>query len=160
MTSRVNLGRRRLFSRRKIDANRPPWVKQDIEFTDICSRCDACITACETKIIFRGDGGFPEVDFNKGECTFCEQCVNACKEPIFDIKQAQPWEIKAQVKDNCLAHNGVWCQSCQDMCEPEAIRFEFRINQAPIPIIDTQACTGCGACVEPCPTNAIKITEV
>ncbi|WP_133406297.1 ferredoxin-type protein NapF [Parashewanella tropica] len=160
MTSRVNLGRRRLFSRKKSDAIRPPWVKQGIEFTDLCSRCDACIDVCETHIIFRGDGGFPEVDFNKGECTFCEKCVSACNEPIFDRTQSQPWSIKAQIQQTCLALNGVWCQSCQDMCEPEAIRFEYRLNQTPSPIIDTEACTGCGACVEPCPSNAIKISKL
>jgi ferredoxin-type protein NapF len=157
MSQSVNQGRRSLFSRRKSNALRPPWVKTDIEFTDICTRCDNCIKACETSIIKRGDGGFPEVDFTLGECTFCQKCVTACEEPLFDTEQHVPWLIVANIKQTCLTYNGVWCQSCKDACDPRAISFVMAVGQVPKPIIDTSACTGCGACVSPCPSNAIAL---
>ncbi|WP_144209566.1 ferredoxin-type protein NapF [Shewanella donghaensis] len=159
MSQSINHSRRNLFRRRKSDAQRPPWVKSDIEFTDECTRCNACIDACETKVIIKGDGGFPEISFTNDECTFCQQCATACKEPIFDLTQAEPWAIKALVNDTCLTYQGVWCQSCKDACDPRAITFKMAVGQIPKPIIDIDACTGCGACVAPCPSASINIIE-
>lgn len=159
MSDSINQGRRNLFSRRKSNVQRPPWVNPDIEFTDICTRCDKCIKACETQIIKRGDGGFPEIRFSEAECTFCQQCVTACEEPIFDLQQAAPWQISASIKDNCLTNSGVWCQSCKDACDERAISFVMAVGQVPKPAIDTNACTGCGACVSPCPSDSITISK-
>lgn len=36
---------------------RPPWSKEDSHFLAHCLRCDACIQACETDILQRGQGG-------------------------------------------------------------------------------------------------------
>ncbi|WP_394200924.1 ferredoxin-type protein NapF [Shewanella waksmanii] len=157
MSNRINQSRRNLFSRRKTNVIRPPWVKLDIEFTDYCTRCDKCIDACETQIIARGDGGFPEINFSRDECTFCGNCSEVCPEPLFDKQQTSPWTIKASIKDNCLAFNGVWCQSCKDACEPRAISFSPQIGKAPQPTINLNSCTGCGACVAPCPNGAIIV---
>jgi len=159
MSQRINQSRRNLFSRRKTNAIRPPWIKTDELFTDNCTRCNKCITACETNIIKVGDGGFPELDFSLGECTFCQQCVTACPEPVFDSSQSSPWSIVANIKDACLTLKGVWCQSCKDACDPRAISFKMAVGQVPRPIINIEACTGCGACVSPCPADAIIVTE-
>ncbi|GIU04553.1 ferredoxin-type protein NapF [Shewanella morhuae] len=156
MTQSINHSRRSLFSRRKSNAIRPPWVREDIEFTDICTRCSACITACETKIIIKGDAGFPEVSFTNNECTFCTLCAKSCPENIFDLTQPA-WHYKAYVQETCLTNHGIWCQSCKDACEPRAINFVFSIGQAPSPHIDVDLCNGCGACVAPCPSQAIHI---
>ena len=59
-----------------INAIRPPWSVNEEDFTDKCTRCGDCILVCETQIIVKGDGGFPEIQFDKGECTFCQKCVN------------------------------------------------------------------------------------
>jgi ferredoxin-type protein NapF len=157
MSQSINQSRRNLFSRRKSNVTRPPWSKVDEQFTDNCTRCNKCITACETNIIKQGDGGFPEIDFSLGECTFCQLCVDACPEPVFDRAQSLPWSITASIKDSCLTYQGVWCQSCKDACDPRAISFIMAVGQVPKPMIDTDACTGCGACVSPCPADAILI---
>ncbi|EDQ01520.1 ferredoxin-type protein NapF [Shewanella benthica] len=156
----INPSRRRLFSRKKSNAIRPPWSKTDIEFTDICTRCDKCIQACETQIIFRGDGGFPEINFADDECTFCNKCAEVCPEPLFLDTEHPPWELKAVVQETCLAYKGVWCQSCKDACDERAIGFKSAIGQAPKPVIDTDLCTGCGACAAPCPTDAINFLSL
>lgn len=159
MTESINHSRRSLFSRRKSLAIRPPWVREGVELTDICTRCSACITACETKIIFKGDGGFPEVSFKDNECTFCTQCATVCPEQkLFDLTQT-PWQHIAEIQDNCLTFQGIWCQSCKDACEPRAISFTLSVGKAPMPKIDTSLCTGCGACVAPCPNQAISIKQ-
>ena len=56
-----------------INAIRPPWSVNEADFTDKCTRCGDCILVCETQIIVKGDGGFPEIQFDKGECTFCQK---------------------------------------------------------------------------------------
>jgi len=155
----INLNRRRLFGRRADKALRPPFLRDSVDFTDLCSRCDKCIQACETGILFRGDGGFPEVNFAAGECTFCQACANVCPEPLFDKLQSPPWGLKAQISDACLTGLGIWCQSCRDVCEPSAIRFTPSLGKPPMPTINTDACTGCGACVAPCPSKAISLPK-
>jgi ferredoxin-type protein NapF len=157
MSQSIDQSRRNLFSRRKTNVIRPPWIKTDQLFTDNCTRCDKCITACETSIIKQGDGGFPEIDFSLGECTFCQKCVDACPEPVFERAQSLPWSITASIKERCLTYEGVWCQSCKDACDPRAISFIMAVGQVPKPVIDTDACNGCGACVSPCPADAIII---
>lgn len=114
MSNRINQSRRNLFSRRKSQVIRPPWSSTDVEFTDICTRCDKCIDACETKILSRGDGGFPEVSFSQDECTFCGACAKVCPEPLFTDTEETPWQIKASIDQSCLANSGIWCQTCKD----------------------------------------------
>jgi len=155
--SSINQSRRRLFSRKKNDTVHLPWVKSDIVFTDDCTRCDKCIQACDTHIIVKGDGGFPEVNFSIDECTFCKQCIDACPEPLFTSTENAPWSITASIEKHCMAYQGIWCQSCKDACDPQAISFTMSIGNAPQPVIDINACTGCGACVSPCPSDAILV---
>ncbi len=158
MTSSINTGRRNLFRRKKSNAIRPPWSKVEESFVEICTRCDKCITACETNIIIRGDGGFPELNFKHDECTFCQQCVDVCPEAAFNDTQQAPWSYLAQIQETCLVNQNIWCQSCKDACEASAIKFTMTLGKPPTPEILSDQCTACGACVAPCPANAISIT--
>ncbi|MEZ8930181.1 MULTISPECIES: ferredoxin-type protein NapF [unclassified Vibrio] len=157
----VDLSRRRLFSRRKVDSSqiRLPWIKSLESFADDCTRCGKCIESCETHIIIVGDGGFPTVDFSKDECTFCYQCANVCPEPIFKPEEETPWLAKATISDKCLAQQNVECRSCGDMCEPMAIQFQLRAGSVALPKIELDECSGCGACVAVCPTSAILVSN-
>lgn len=157
-----DLSRRRLFTRHT-DTQIPnlPWANEN--FLHDCTRCQACVLACPTQIIIQGEGGFPQVDFHLGECEFCYECASACanadnssQSVIFRPKSEKPWTIQAKIKENCLAFNGVECRACQDSCPEMAIRFTLQIGQAATPsILDN--CTACGACVSPCPSDAIEM---
>ncbi len=155
----VDLSRRRLFSRKSAEDVSPllPWVKIADSFTDNCTRCGNCVAACETNIIVNGDGGFPTVDFSKGECTFCYQCAQACPEPIFLQQTESPWQAKARINQNCLAEKNVECRSCSEMCDTMAIQFKLQLNKVAQPVINWDDCSGCGACVSVCPTAAIHV---
>lgn len=142
-------------------AVRLPWSISEQHFTDHCSRCNDCINACPQNIIVKGSGGFPEINFALGECTFCQDCVVSCNVPLFtDIATTTPWPYKAVINDKCLAQNNVHCQSCQDSCEPYAIKFAPRLGGVSQPKIELLDCTGCGGCVSICPTNAISINLI
>jgi len=135
---------------------RPPWIVPAL-FEDGCTRCSDCVAACPEDIVVKGDGGYPAVDFTRGLCTFCEACAKACPEPIFDLSQTPPWPNVVEIADRCLARRGVYCQSCGDPCEARAIRFTLSPGRVPMPSVDAVTCTGCGACVAPCPVGAITV---
>ena len=139
---------------------RPPWTVAEQRFVEQCSRCDRCISACPTKILERGRGGFPQVNFTKGECEFCGDCVSACKEPVFvsDWESATPWNLKASIEESCIAYKGVVCRTCGEMCDERAISFRPRVGGVSAPELDSELCNGCGACVAPCPNSSIKMT--
>lgn len=137
---------------------RPPWSVAEAAFTDACTRCGQCLSACPEGILVRGDGGFPSVEFSLGECTFCRACRDACPEPVFlDPAEHPPWQQTAQIAELCLCQHGVVCQNCRDACPESAIRFPPRLGGPALPLLDAQRCTGCGACVASCPVQAITI---
>ncbi len=125
-----------------------------------CQHCanPPCVPVCPTRVIVIVRG-YPEVDFKRGECTFCGACATACKAGALQNSECQiwPWAIKAQVANSCLPLRGVECRICGDHCQAGAIRFSPRLNGPPVAEIDTGACTGCGACVAPCPVSAISV---
>ena len=152
---------RRNFLRGKVAEHtaqqRPPWALPEAHFTAVCTRCGDCARACPTRIIRQGDGGYPTVDFSQRECTFCGDCAAACRPLALAGDGLPAWPYKALINASCLTQRGVECRVCGDFCDVRAILFAPRIGSAPLPSIDTDACTGCGACVAPCPTAAIRI---
>lgn len=152
---------------------RLPWIKSEQEFIQGCTQCQDCISACETNIITRDAAGFPTIDFSKGECTFCQKCVQTCQEPLFVSVLNEnnnladdflPWPITLAITDKCLAKNNVYCQSCRDECESQAIKFLYMVNgkphNIPQPQIHHEDCSQCGACVATCPQDAIITTFI
>ena len=141
-------------------ALRPPWAVVEAEFTRQCSRCDDCIEQCPQHILQRGDGGFPEINFQRGECTFCGRCTEVCQADAFMAKPHSPqnaWNLAVDILPSCLSLNAVVCRSCGDCCETRAIRFRLQTGAVAIPEIDASKCTGCGACLFTCPVNAVSI---
>ncbi|MCC4119180.1 4Fe-4S dicluster domain-containing protein, partial [Aromatoleum toluclasticum] len=61
------------------DMLRPPWAVPEGVFEDVCTRCGDCLKACPPAILVSAPGGYPVVDFSRGECSFCGDCVAACK---------------------------------------------------------------------------------
>jgi len=164
---------RRLFLRGKppkVESNaiRPPWSIEASQFVEQCERCDKCIDVCPEKILFRGEGGYPEVDFKRGECTFCAKCVEVCEANAFHYFESkkpheicsvadEAWHLNVSIKPSCLSLNAIVCRSCGDNCDEQAIRFRLQVGGISIPEIDHDNCTGCGACLSVCPEQSVSI---
>lgn len=138
---------------------RPPWARQGNAFLDRCTRCDDCLRACPEAILVRGSGGFPTVDFRRGECSFCRACVDVCHNGSLQYSaDTAPWQLLPRISTACLARRGVVCLTCAEQCDAEAITLQHHVGQVAMPVIDASTCTGCGACVRPCPASAIHLS--
>ncbi|QLG87751.1 ferredoxin-type protein NapF [Chitinibacter bivalviorum] len=136
---------------------RPPWAIE--QFTEQCTRCGECLSACPSQIIVAGDGGFPEIDFSRGECTFCGECRDACQPKALSLIAEMAWAQHIEIASDCMAQQGVDCRVCGEMCDAKAIHFQLSLGRVAQPIIESDLCTGCGACVAPCPSAAIKMVQ-
>lgn len=138
---------------------RPPWALAEAAFIAACTRCRDCIDACPQHILVTDKDARPTVDFGRGECTFCGKCVEACQPRALEKREdAPPWQLRAQIQNNCLAKSNVVCRACGDACTVQAIRFRPTVMAAAQPEVDNSLCTGCGACCAPCPAQAIRIS--
>ncbi len=139
---------------------RPPWSMAEADFLARCDRCGDCITACQENILKAGSGQYPEVDFSTDGCAFCGACVRACTHgALGPDTEWPPWMLTLIIDDGCLASRGVDCRVCGEQCEYAAIRFIPVLRSVSRPHVEAGQCTGCGACVGPCPTGAIRLSE-
>ncbi|MDX8390386.1 MAG: ferredoxin-type protein NapF [Mariprofundaceae bacterium] len=138
---------------------RPPWALDEDLFQAACTRCGDCLEVCPEDILIReGREGYPFVDFNRGACTFCRRCVDVCSTTALNQSPNHlPWQIKANVNSNCLAAGQVICTTCAEQCEAGAIRFKPLVGKVAEPSISGSTCTGCGACVALCPSQAVEV---
>ena len=139
---------------------RPPWALPEPAFTERCTRCDDCITACPGSLVTRGSGGYPELDFGRGGCDFCGKCAAACKAGAFQAEAVGSftgWSHRAVISTGCLSAQGVVCRACGDHCQARAIRFRLATAGRSFAQLDLARCTGCGACVAVCPARAVTM---
>lgn len=170
--ARVGLLRGRVRQRSERRPVRPPWALEEFDFLQLCSRCDACIRTCSDHLLVRGEGGFPEANFSAAHCNFCGDCVAVCETRALRKTDVQginaqseervPWQLWPQVSAACLLHKQVACRSCGDVCVVAAIHFTLVPGRGGIPQmhIQSEVCTGCGACVAACPAQAITLLHV
>ncbi|MBT3347883.1 MAG: ferredoxin-type protein NapF [Thiotrichales bacterium] len=142
---------------------RPPWALPEYQFTEECTRCGECVKYCETNILVEARAKFPVVEFKRGECTFCGECVNHCKPqalrflPTEDDEQGVAWSMEVRLAHTCIAQRGVVCQVCGDQCLEEVFKFRPRVGGAVQMEMSTDKCNGCGACIAPCPVDALSL---
>jgi ferredoxin-type protein NapF len=158
----VDLERRGFLRGKKVALARPfrlPWSISELIFTTYCNQCGDCSPVCEPGVIVTGEDGYPFVDSSKGECTFCGACVTACSQPLFiDDKSQEAWPAELTINDRCLAKNQIYCDSCRDSCDQNAIQFRYMGSAIPVPVVDNSLCNGCGACVSICPQKSTQLS--
>ncbi len=142
--------------RRKSDVIRPPGAIED-RFDDLCSACGDCAQACPEEIIAFGQDGYPFVQLQTSPCTFCGECARSCATGALEVDHMDAWPWRARVENTCLSLNGVSCRVCHDSCDHDAIRFKLQLGGRAQPVLDRDACAGCGACAASCPAGAIAL---
>src|SRR5574337_639481 len=143
------------------DVLRPPWSVRGRAFEDVCTRCGDCLTVCPSAILVAGPGGFPLVDFSRGDCSFCADCVSACGPGALrrDDAGVPPWRLEVVIGGACLALHDVECRVCGEVCGEAAIRFRPTLGGVARPLVDAARCTGGGACQAPCPVGAVALAN-
>ncbi len=147
----------RELARQRSAALLPPWAVED--FAALCTRCDACIGACPERVLRRGAEGYPELDVRERGCTFCGACVDACEPGALDGVRGVEQRYRAKIGPTCLAMRAVTCRLCELACEPDAISFVLQRGGVATPSVDGRQCTGCGMCLNVCPSHAISLEE-
>lgn len=161
-------------------ALRPPGALPEDRFLGACVRCGLCVRDCpyDTLGLARlGDGvalGTPYFTARRVPCEMCEDipCVAACPTAALDkqLKQINDARMGLAVlvdHENCLNYRGLRCDVCYRACPliDKAITLELHENLRTgrhtlfIPVVHSEACTGCGKCEKSCVLEeaAIKV---
>lgn len=138
---------------------RPPGTLPEVAAQSACDTCARCLEACPTGII-RITDALPRLDFSAGECTFCGRCAEACPSGAILPGEHRALPLRATISPRCLAVRGVECRTCGEHCDARAIRFLPVAGRPRLPEVDLDLCTGCGACLAPCPSAAIEFNPV
>jgi len=148
----------------------PPGSLSLAHFTQACTACYLCVSACPTNVITPsfleyGITGLlqPLMNYHKSFCDYeCNICGKVCPTgaifslPLEEKKLIQIGEVKL-VKEKCIVYvDKQNCGACGEVCPTHTINF---INKSNVlyPETDTQYCIGCGACEKACPTSPKSI---
>lgn len=152
-------------------AIRPPGALPEEDFLGACIRCGLCVRDCPFDILFLGQlgddvpTGTPYFVARTGPCEMCEDipCVAACPtnaldHSLTDINESRMGLAVVVDQENCIAFQGLRCEVCFNVCpiRGDAITLEMQHNVRSgkhalfIPIVHSDACTGCGLCEKAC----------
>ena len=158
----------------------PPGALAEEDFLAACTRCGICVEDCPydiLKLARPGEDvplGTPYFTARSGPCEMCEDipCVPNCPTGALDhaltnINDARMGLAVVIDQETCIAFHGLRCEVCFNVCpiRGDAISLEYRHNQRSgkhalfIPVVHSDACTGCGLCERACITDeaAIKV---
>ena len=161
-------------------AIRPPGALAEEDFNARCIKCGQCVDACpyDTLALATAESGIPigTPYFIPREtpCYMCEDipCVPVCPtgaldHALDDIDAARMGLAVIDI-ENCLSWQGLRCEICFRECplQGQAITVEHhprRISKHAmfVPLVHSDACTGCGICEKACPTQkaAIRVLQ-
>ena len=164
-------------------AIRPPGVDDEKAFQAACIRCGLCVRDCPydtLKLAELGDSvalGTPYFEARDIPCEMCDDipCVKACPtgalDPsLTDIDKSRMGLAVVVDQEACIAFRGLRCEVCFNVCpiRGKAITLDYQHNDRSgkhalfIPIVHSNACTGCGKCEKACILEeaAIKVFPI
>ncbi len=153
------------------EAIRPPGALAEPDFLGACVRCGLCVRDCPydtLRLAAPGEPvatGSPYFVAREVPCEMCEDipCVKACPtgalDPgLTDIRAARMGLAVVVDQEACIAFQGLRCEVCYNICpvRGRAITLDLRHNPRSgthalfIPVVHSDACTGCGKCEHAC----------
>ncbi len=157
-------------------ALRPPGALAEDDFNAACIKCGQCVNDCPPDILkLQPAGGhlpigMPYYEPRTGACIMCPDipCMKACPTGALSpaLKRIEDARMGLAVIDieNCLSYKGLRCEICHRECplKGKAITLETHPRQTSkhamfIPLVHSDACTGCGICEKACPTEIAAI---
>lgn len=166
---------------------RPPGALPEADYLARCIKCGMCVEACPfdtLRLASPGDDapmGTPFFIPREAPCYMCPEipCVPVCptgaldaglvsslkegKETL-DINKAR-MGLAVVDHESCIAYWGIQCDACYRACPAldAAIVLEYRRNERTgkhsylLPVVQSDACTGCGLCERACVTEKAAI---
>lgn len=152
----------------------PPGSKGIKHFTDTCTSCHLCVSACPTKVLqpaFMEYGILgmmqPRMDYSTSFCNYdCTLCSEVC--PTGAIQQLTK-EVKQQTQigvahftvTNCIVfRDNTSCGACSEHCPTKAVNMVPYKGELTIPEVNPKICIGCGGCEYACPARPEKAIRV
>ena len=152
-------------------ALRPPGALAESDFLARCIKCGQCVTDCPYDTLHLAEAGetqtlgTPTFDPREVPCYLCDDlpCVKACPTGALDpgLTEASEADMGLAVlsdQENCRSYLGLRCEICHRACplQGSAITVELHPRRLSkhavfIPIVHSDACTGCGLCEKACP---------
>jgi ferredoxin-type protein NapG len=160
-------------------ALRPPGARAERDFAAACIKCGQCVQACpyHTLRLARAEDdapiGTPYFVPRDIPCYMCSDipCLVACPTGALapDLKDIAKARMGLAVIDaeSCLSWQGLRCEVCYRVCpvKGQAISIRNHPRQTSkhalfVPVVHSQACTGCGMCEDACPTEQAAIRVI
>jgi len=165
------------------EALRPPGALAEDDFLGACVRCGLCVRDCPYDTLKLSElganvaNGTPYFIARDIPCEMCPDipCVKACPtgaldHGLTDIDQARMGLAVVIDQESCIAFHGLRCEVCFNVCpiRGKAITLDMLHNPRSgkhalfIPVVHSDACTGCGKCEKSCILDeaAIKVLPV
>lgn len=165
------------------EALRPPGALGETDFLGACVRCGLCVRDCPydtLRLAELGDKvaqGTPYFIAREIPCEMCPDipCVRACPtgaldHGLTDIDDARMGLAVVIDQESCIAFHGLRCEVCFNVCpiRGKAITLDLLHNPRSgkhalfIPVVHSDACTGCGKCEKSCVLDeaAIKVLPI
>lgn len=153
------------------EAIRPPGALDEEKFLGACVRCGLCVRDCPFDTLRLAElgenvaNGSPYFIARDIPCEMCDDipCIKACPTGALDhdltnIDDARMGLAVVVDQESCIAFQGLRCEVCFNICpvRGKAITLEMEHNVRSgkhalfIPVVHSDACTGCGKCEKAC----------
>lgn len=152
----------------------PPGSHSITHFTDKCTACHLCVSACPTQVLqpswFQyGIFGLmqPHMDYHAGFCNFeCKVCGDICPNGAIlpmelETKKQTQLGVAQFIKESCVVYTDETdCGACSEHCPTKAVKMVPYKGSLTIPEMEQEICIGCGACEYACPTRPYRAIYV
>ncbi|MDD4032428.1 MAG: 4Fe-4S binding protein [Bacteroidales bacterium] len=150
----------------------PPGALSFEHFSQACTACHLCVSACTTGVLKPSFLEFglmnmlkPHMDYDVNFCNYdCTKCSDICPNGAL-VKFSDPEKKKTtQIgiaefhRENCIVETEhTSCGACAEHCPTQAVHMiPHGIEGLTIPRVEENLCIGCGACEFACPTRPYR----